>query len=52
MRILVAEDEADLARTLRKALTEDGYAVDWHAERRRRARESHARFLTTPSCWT
>jgi two-component system OmpR family response regulator len=29
MRILVAEDEADLARTLRKALTEDGYAVDW-----------------------
>ena len=28
MRILVAEDEADLARTLRKALTEDGYAVD------------------------
>jgi two-component system OmpR family response regulator len=29
MRILVAEDEADLARTLRKALAEDGYAVDW-----------------------
>jgi two-component system OmpR family response regulator len=29
MRILVAEDEADLARTLRKALSEDGYAVDW-----------------------
>ena len=28
MRILVAEDEADLARTLRKTLTEDGYAVD------------------------
>jgi two-component system OmpR family response regulator len=28
MRILVAEDEADLARTLRKALTEEGYAVD------------------------
>jgi DNA-binding response OmpR family regulator len=28
MRILVAEDEADLARTLRKVLTEDGYAVD------------------------
>jgi two-component system, OmpR family, response regulator len=28
MRILVAEDEADLARTLRKALAEDGYAVD------------------------
>jgi two-component system, OmpR family, response regulator len=28
MRILVAEDEADLARTLRKALSEDGYAVD------------------------
>jgi DNA-binding response OmpR family regulator len=29
MRILVAEDEADLARTLQKALAEDGYAVDW-----------------------
>jgi DNA-binding response OmpR family regulator len=29
MRILVAEDEPDLARTLRKALAEDGYAVDW-----------------------
>jgi two-component system OmpR family response regulator len=28
MRVLVAEDEADLARTLRKALIEDGYAVD------------------------
>ena len=28
MRILVAEDEPDLAHTLRKALTEDGYAVD------------------------
>jgi two-component system, OmpR family, response regulator len=28
MRILVAEDEPDLARTLRKALAEDGYAVD------------------------
>jgi two-component system OmpR family response regulator len=28
MRILVAEDETDLARTLRKALTEEGYAVD------------------------
>jgi DNA-binding response OmpR family regulator len=28
MRILVAEDETDLARTLRKSLTEDGYAVD------------------------
>jgi two-component system, OmpR family, response regulator len=28
MRILVAEDEPDLARTLGKALTEDGYAVD------------------------
>jgi len=29
MRILVAEDEADLGRTLQKALAEDGYAVDW-----------------------
>ncbi len=29
MRILVAEDEADLGRTLQKALVEDGYAVDW-----------------------
>jgi two-component system OmpR family response regulator len=29
MRILVAEDEADLGRTLRKTLVEDGYAVDW-----------------------
>ena len=29
MRILVAEDETDLARTLGKALTEDGYAVDF-----------------------
>jgi two-component system OmpR family response regulator len=29
MRVLVAEDEVDLARTLRKALTEQGYAVDW-----------------------
>ena len=28
MRILIAEDEADLARTLRKALIEEGYAVD------------------------
>jgi DNA-binding response OmpR family regulator len=28
MRILVAEDETDLARTLRKSLSEDGYAVD------------------------
>jgi two-component system, OmpR family, response regulator len=29
MRVLVAEDEADLARTLGKALTEEGYAVDF-----------------------
>ena len=29
MRVLIAEDEVDLARTLRKALTEHGYAVDW-----------------------
>lgn len=28
MRVLVAEDETDLARTLGKALIEDGYAVD------------------------
>jgi two-component system, OmpR family, response regulator len=28
MRVLVAEDEADLARTLWKALTEEGHAVD------------------------
>ena len=28
MRILVAEDEPDLARTLGKALAEEGYAVD------------------------
>jgi two-component system OmpR family response regulator len=28
MRILIAEDEPDLARTLRKALIEQGYAVD------------------------
>jgi two-component system OmpR family response regulator len=28
MRILIAEDEVDLARTLRKALVEEGYAVD------------------------
>jgi two-component system OmpR family response regulator len=28
MRLLVVEDEADLARTLSKALTEEGYAVD------------------------
>ena len=28
MRILIAEDEADLARTLKKALVEEGYAVD------------------------
>jgi two-component system OmpR family response regulator len=28
MRVLVAEDEPDLARTLGKALTEEGYAVD------------------------
>jgi two-component system OmpR family response regulator len=28
MRILVAEDELDLSRTLKKALAEDGYAVD------------------------
>ena len=28
MRVLVAEDEPDLARTLTKALTEEGYAVD------------------------
>jgi len=28
MRILIAEDEADLARTLRKSLVEEGYAVD------------------------
>jgi two-component system OmpR family response regulator len=28
MRVLVAEDEADLARTLRKALVEEGHAVD------------------------
>ena len=29
MRVMIAEDEVDLARTLRKALTEEGYAVDW-----------------------
>jgi two-component system OmpR family response regulator len=29
MRVLVAEDEPDLARTLGKALTEEGYAVDF-----------------------
>jgi two-component system OmpR family response regulator len=29
VRVLIAEDEADLARTLRKALVEHGYAVDW-----------------------
>ena len=29
MRVMIAEDEVDLARTLRKALTEQGYAVDW-----------------------
>jgi two-component system OmpR family response regulator len=29
MRVLIVEDEADLARTLRKALVEEGYAVDW-----------------------
>jgi two-component system, OmpR family, response regulator len=28
MRVLVAEDEADLTRTLWKTLTEEGYAVD------------------------
>jgi len=28
MRVLVAEDEADLARTLTRALGEEGYAVD------------------------
>lgn len=28
MRVLVVEDEADLARTLRQALEEDGFAVD------------------------
>jgi two-component system OmpR family response regulator len=28
MRILIIEDEADLARTIAKALDEDGYAVD------------------------
>jgi two-component system, OmpR family, response regulator len=28
MRVLVAEDEGDLARTLRKTLVEEGYAVD------------------------
>lgn len=28
MRVLVAEDEPDLARTLTKALSEEGYAVD------------------------
>ena len=28
MRVLVVEDEADLARALRQALEEDGYAVD------------------------
>ena len=29
MRVMIAEDEVDLARTLRKALSEHGYAVDW-----------------------
>jgi two-component system, OmpR family, response regulator len=29
VRVMIAEDEVDLARTLRKALTEEGYAVDW-----------------------
>lgn len=29
MRVMIAEDEGDLARTLRKALSEHGYAVDW-----------------------
>jgi two-component system OmpR family response regulator len=32
MRLLIAEDEIDLARTLRKALAEDGYAVDLAAD--------------------
>jgi two-component system OmpR family response regulator len=32
MRLLIAEDEVDLARTLRKALAEDGYAVDLAAD--------------------
>ena len=29
MRVMIAEDEVDLSRTLRKALSEHGYAVDW-----------------------
>jgi two-component system, OmpR family, response regulator len=29
VRVMIAEDEVDLARTLRKALAEQGYAVDW-----------------------
>ncbi|MCA6327283.1 MAG: DNA-binding response regulator, partial [Phenylobacterium sp.] len=28
MRLLLAEDDPDLARSLRRALTEAGYAVD------------------------
>ncbi len=32
MRVLVVEDESDLARTLRKALGEEGFAVDLSAD--------------------
>ena len=32
MRLLVVEDEADLAQTLRKALAEEGFAVDLAAD--------------------
>lgn len=34
MRLLIVEDEADLARALRSALEEEGFACDWSADGR------------------
>jgi two-component system, OmpR family, response regulator len=43
MRVLVVEDEADLARALRQALEEDGYAVDV-------ARDGQSAFVAAKGC--